>query len=302
MNTICVLGSINIDLVIGVDKMPAVGETVLAHGIEKFPGGKGANQAVSASRLGQEVSFIGRVGDDENGQFLKALFEEENIETEYITIDPKEPTGLAMIQVDSLGNNAITVISGANRSIDLEQIRFSKDRILSSDIIVSQFEVPIDSIIEAFRIAKSAGITTLLNPSPSIAIPDELYTLTDVMIPNEFEASFITGIPIIQTDDAYAAAQALLDRGIKLVIITLGSQGAIYKTSGFQGSVPAIKVVPVDTTAAGDSFLGAVCSRLDPSRFTNKNIHEALTFANRVASIVVTRKGAQSSLPYLADL
>lgn len=302
MKQICVLGSINMDLVLAVDRIPTVGETVFGHRLEKFPGGKGANQAVAASRLGQKVAFIGRIGNDENGRILRDLFLNEGMDLSQLVIDDREPTGIAMISVDSSGGNNIIVISGANNAIDTRQVAQAADLIRSSDILVSQFEVPVNSVIEAFSIARSGGVTTVLNPSPAAVISDALYRLTDVIIPNEYEAGYLTGIPVTTPEDAYLAGQALLEKGVKTVIITLGSQGAAYKTADFQGFVPAHKVTAIDTTAAGDSFLGAVCSKLDTRHLTEANLAESVAFANRVAAIVVTRKGAQSSLPYLREL
>lgn len=302
MKQICILGSINMDLVISVDRIPTVGETVFGHRLEKFPGGKGANQAVSISRLGQKTAFIGRIGDDENGRFLHQLFLKEGMDVAHVLVDQEEPTGIALISVDKNGGNNIIVVSGANHAITSGQIEAARDTILGSDILVSQFEVPMDSLIAAFKIAKSGGVSTVLNPSPALAIEAELYALTDFIIPNEYEAGFLTGVDVATPEDGYKAAQVFLDRGVKTVIITLGAQGAIYKTADFQGFVPAKKVTAVDTTAAGDSFLGAVCSKLDTEAITEANLFESITFANRVAAVVVTRQGAQSSLPYLNEL
>lgn len=289
-------------MVISVDRIPGVGETIFGHHLEKFPGGKGANQAVAMSRLGQSVSFIGCVGNDENGTYMRELFIQEGMDISGITIDPSQPTGIALINVDVLGNNNIIVVSGSNHRITSENIQKVKHMIIESDLLVSQFEVPMDAILEAFSIAKAHNIPTILNPSPVLDIPDRLYTLTDFLVPNEYEAQALTKMKVTSPEEAKLAAKELLKKGVSHVILTLGSKGAVYVSHSNELYFPALKVDAIDTTAAGDAFLGAFCSQLNVKDLSPNDISRSIHFANQVAAIVVQRKGAQNSLPYLSEL
>lgn len=302
MNKICVLGSINMDMVISVDRIPGVGETIFGHHLEKFPGGKGANQGVAMSRLGQEVSFIGCVGNDENGNYMLDLFAKEGMDTSGIAIDPLQPTGIALINVDASGNNNIIVVSGSNHQITPEDIRKVSQMVVESNLLVTQFEVPMNAILEAFKLAKSSNVLTVLNPSPVLAIPDDLYALTDFLVPNEYEAQALTGNQISTPEDALIAAKMLVKKGVSHVILTLGSKGAVYASQDNHSYYPALKVEAIDTTAAGDAFLGAFCSQIDTQDLSLEAISKSIEFANQVAAIVVQRKGAQNSLPYLTEL
>lgn len=302
MNKVCVLGSINMDLVIKVNEMPKEGETILSESFEKIAGGKGANQAVAARRCGNIVSMIGKIGKDDNGKILKGLLEEDSIDTNLIFEDENEPTGMAVITVNKNGNNSITVISGSNMTLNKDEIEKSKEIIENSDILISQFEVPEEVILEAFKIAKENNKITILNPAPAKKIDEELLKYTDIIIPNETEAELLTGIKVNDLESAKLAANGLLEKGVKFVIVTLGSKGAAVISKECRQIVKAYKVKAIDTTAAGDSFIGGLSSKLDIENLSFENLLKAVKFANKVSSITVQRKGAQPSIAKLEEV
>lgn len=302
MNKVCVLGSINMDLVIKVNEMPKEGETILSESFEKIAGGKGANQAVAARRCGNIVSMIGKIGKDDNGKILKGLLEEDSIDTNLIFEDENEPTGMAVITVNKNGNNSITVISGSNMTLNKDEIEKSKEIIENSDILISQFEVPEEVILEAFKIAKENNKITILNPAPAKKIDEELLKYTDIIIPNETEAELLTGIKVKDLESAKLAANGLLEKGVKFVIVTLGSKGAAVISKEDGQIVEAYKVKAIDTTAAGDSFIGGLSSKLDIENLSFENLLKAVKFANKVSSITVQRKGAQPSIAKLEEV
>lgn len=302
MNKVCVLGSINMDLVIKVNEMPKEGETILSKSFEKIAGGKGANQAVAAKRCGNMVSMIGKIGRDDNGQILKTLLDEEGIDTSLIFEDYNEPTGMAMITVNNRGNNSITVISGSNMTLNKSEIDRSKEVIQDSDILISQFETPEEITLEAFKIAKENNKITILNPAPAKRIDEELLKYTDIIIPNETEAELLTGIEVNDLETAKVASKELLEKGVKFVIITLGSKGAAVISKEDGQVVPAFKVNAVDTTAAGDSFIGGLSSKLDTENLGFENLLKAVKFGNKVSSITVQREGAQPSIARLVEV
>lgn len=302
MNKVCVLGSINMDLVIKVNEMPKEGETILSESFEKIAGGKGANQAVAARRCGNIVSMIGKIGKDDNGKILKGLLEEDSIDTNLIFEDENEPTGMAVITVNKNGNNSITVISGSNMTLNKDEIEKSKEIIENSDILISQFEVPEEVILEAFKIAKENNKVTILNPAPAKKIDEELLKSTDIIIPNETEAELLTGIKVKDLESAKLAANGLLEKGVKFVIVTLGSKGAAVISKEGGQIVEAYKVKAIDTTAAGDSFIGGLSSKLDIESLSFENLLKAVKFANKVSSITVQRKGAQPSIARLEEV
>lgn len=302
MNKVCVLGSINMDLVIKVNEMPKEGETILSESFEKIAGGKGANQAVAARRCGNIVSMIGKIGKDDNGKILKGLLEEDSIDTNLIFEDENEPTGMAVITVNKNGNNSITVISGSNMTLNKDEIEKSKEIIENSDILISQFEVPEEVILEAFKIAKENNKVIILNPAPAKKIDEELLKYTDIIIPNETEAELLTGIKVNDLESAKLAANGLLEKGVKFVIVTLGSKGAAVISKEDGQIVEAYKVKAIDTTAAGDSFIGGLSSKLDIENLSFENLLKAVKFANKVSSITVQRKGAQPSIARLEEV
>ncbi|MGH4117703.1 ribokinase [Clostridium sp.] len=297
MNKICVLGSLNMDIVLKVENMAKIGETIFAKSISNIPGGKGANQAVACIRMGSEVSMIGKVGLDSNGDFLVSQLASNGINTEYVFKDNKESTGTAIINVDSQGNNSIVVVAGANMGISKDEIKQSYSIIKDCNVIIAQFETPSEITLAAFSFAKSQEIITILNPAPAKKLDENLLKCTDIIIPNETEAYELTGILANDLESAKKAAEVFLSRGVKYVIITLGSKGAALITKERAELIPAILVKAVDTTAAGDSFIGAVSSKLGTEELSYEHIKKAIVFANKVSSIVVQRSGAQPSIP-----
>ena len=303
MNKICVLGSINMDSSIRLSKMPLVGETV--HGYEKVKcaGGKGLNQAVSSKRLGAEVSFIGKVAQDENGRELLDILEKENIDISYISTCNDTCTGEAYIMLQDGGKNSIIVIPGANDKINDEDILNSYPAIDKSDILISQFEVPMEAIIKAFTYAKEKGKITILNPAPAKSIPEELLKVTDILIPNETEMQVITEVNLENHQSIYAGAKTLINKGVKVVIVTLGKEGALICGEKDKKFVPAFTVDAIDTTAAGDSFIGSLSANIDIENLNDvEKISKAVRFANYFSSLVVQKKGAFTSIPYKDDI
>ncbi|MBU3155352.1 ribokinase [Clostridium estertheticum] len=302
MNKVCILGSINMDMVVSIDKMPLIGETIFSENFKLAHGGKGANQAVASRRLGAEVYMIGKIGQDSYGLQIVNALEKEGINVNNIFKDDVKPTGTAIITVDNKGNNSIIVVAGANMSLNLEEIDKCKEVISNSDIIVAQFETPIEVTMEVFKFAKENGVITILNPAPAKEIPKELLAYTDIIVPNETEATTLTGVNVQDLESAKQAANSFLDNKVKYVIITLGNMGAAVISKEGGVLIPAYKVNAIDSTAAGDSFIGAITTKLTKSNLNINSLVEAVKFANRVSAIVVQREGAQASIPFLNEI
>lgn len=302
MSKVCIIGSINMDMIVSVDEMPQVGETIISENFKLAHGGKGANQAVAAKRMCNEVHMISKIGKDAYGYEILESLKNENIDVSKVFQDKCKPTGTAIITVNKDGNNSIVVIPGANMAIDKYEIESCKDIIINSDIVVAQFETTLDATIEAFKIAKENHVITILNPAPANKIPDELLKYTDIIIPNETEAATLTGIEVTNLEDAEKAAKSFLSKGVKYSIITLGEKGAALVSNEKSVIVPAYKVKAVDTTAAGDSFIGALSAKLDKKNVNFDTLIEAVKFGNKVSSIVVQKEGAQPSIPFINDI
>lgn len=300
MNKVTVIGSINLDTNLRVAQMAKPGETINAKEHYSAAGGKGANQAVAAARSGCAVSFVGAVGDDAPGKEMLALLKKENINLDGVKEVANESTGQAFITVDDSGQNSITIYSGANYAFDQDDIEQNSDLIAASDFVVAQFETPIEATIQGFKIAQQNSAKTILNPAPAITeIPAELLQVTDIIIPNETEAATITGVEVVDEKSAKKAADKLHELGVSAVIITIGDKGAFYDFQDKQGLIPAFKVKAVDTTAAGDTFIGAMTSILKPDF---SNLSDAITFANKASSLTVQGYGAQPSIPTKAEV
>ena len=295
---ILVIGSSNTDMVIKCEHLPAPGETILGGTFFMNAGGKGANQAVAAARLNGDVTFIAKVGNDVFGTQAIELFAKENINTKYIFIDDKNPSGVALINVDGKGENSITVAQGANGNLLVDDLKNLMHVLAKADIILVQLETPIETIEYVAAIARQHNQTFILNPAPACKLSDELLSKISIITPNEKEAGMLTGISINNIDDAKQAAQILSAKGIKIVIITLGEDGALLYANNQFDLIPSNKVNAVDTTAAGDVFNGALAVALSEK----KSIEEAVRFANIAAAISVTRFGAQASAPYRPEL
>lgn len=298
LNRIAVIGSSNTDMVIKTTKLPAPGETILGGDFFMNPGGKGANQAVAAARLGGNITLIAKTGDDLFGREAKQTFENDHINTDHLTTDPGHPSGVALITVDDHGENCIVVAPGSNSYLSKEDIDLARNEILRSRLILMQLEIPTETVEYAANIAFEAGIKVILNPAPAAKITDDLLSKLYMITPNETEAELISGIPVHDTTSAGLAAQILYRKGVKVVIITLGSKGA-YLFTGEKGIlIPAPKVEALDTTAAGDVFNGAIAVAISEGL----SLEEAVDFACKAAAISVTRMGAQSSAPYRGEI
>lgn len=300
MNKVTVIGSINLDRTIRVKEMAKPGETIHASEVFSAGGGKGANQAVAAKRSGAKTAFIGAVGNDDAGKTMRELLGYEEINLDGIAELDKVATGQAYIVVDEKGENSIMIHAGANGKITPEHVVEHADLIKESDFVIAQFESDLASTIKAFEVAHQAGVKTILNPAPAMrTVPEELLKTTDVIAPNETETEILTGIKVIDEKSMQKAADKLHALGIKVVLITIGSKGSFYSMDGQSGIVPAFKVNAVDTTAAGDTFIGALSTVLKPDF---SNLVEAITYGNKASSLTVQRFGAQPSIPYKHEL
>jgi ribokinase len=298
MTKITIIGSSNTDMVIKSGHLPAPGETVLGGDFFMNPGGKGANQAVAAARLGGEVHFVCKVGKDVFGETALQQFKQDGINTQFVTQDPLAPSGIALINVDAKGENCITVASGANNCLSKGDIDAASEIFEAGDFVLTQLETPLETVVYAAKIAAKKGLKVVLNPAPAAELPAELFPHLYAITPNETEAEFLTGIPVNDLLSAEKAANILLHKGVQHVIITLGAEGALYKTAYDTEHIPVAKVEAKDTTAAGDCFNGALVVGLSEGMSWT----EAITFACKAASISVTRLGAQASMPRLEEL
>lgn len=288
---ILVIGSSNTDMTVRSATLPKPGETVLGGDFRMGPGGKGANQAVAARLLGGDVTFVCKLGRDMFGEGASKHYESCGLDTSKILWSDK-PSGVALITVDSKAENSIVVASGANADVTVSDIDSVADIIKSSGILLLQLEIPMDAVVRAAEIAFEAGVQVVLNPAPATSLPAELLKCVSILIPNETEASAISGIDINNLETASAAAERLKGMGVREVIITMGSRGSVV-CDGECTFVPAVKVNAVDTTAAGDTFCGGVCVALSEG----KALSEAVKFATAASSIAVQRPGAQDSVP-----
>lgn len=298
MPGIIVIGSSNTDMVIKTHKLPAPGETILGGTFLMNPGGKGANQAVAAARLGGKVTFITKRGNDLFGNQAVGLLMREGIDTQYIIKDHDLPSGVALITVDSAGENIIVVAPGSNGNLLQEDIPESVFGSGNFDILLLQLEIPISTVEYSAVSAMKNNTRVILNPAPACQLPDNLLKHTWLMTPNETEAEIISGVKITDISSAERAAVIIRERGVKNVIITLGETGSYVNSDEYTGLIPGIKVTPVDTTAAGDVFNGAVAVGISEGM----GLKEAVIFANKAASISVTRMGAQASVPYRNEI
>lgn len=290
-----VVGSLNMDLVIKAPRLPETGETVLGGTFAIFPGGKGANQAVAAARLGAAVTMVGRVGEDAFGRQLRDGLADERIDASHVGVVRNAATGAALITVDRTGHNTIVVASGANMQVTAADVDAAREVITSSQVVLLQLELPLEVVRHAAHVAHAAGCRVILDPAPapSSPLPEDLYQYLSVINPNEVEARALTGIAISDESDARRATEHLLDQGCRSVVIKLGDRGAYVATDGARAAIPAIAVDAVDTTAAGDAFAAGMAVALAEG----KGLAGAVRFANVVAAISVTRMGAQPSMP-----
>ncbi|HVU10470.1 MAG TPA: ribokinase [Phototrophicaceae bacterium] len=297
---ICVVGSCNTDLIVRVPRQPEAGETLRGQNFRIGFGGKGANQAVMAARLGAQVSMIGKLGHDTFGENTVANFREQGIDTTYIFFDEREASGVALIEVNDVsGQNSIVVASGANDTLSPDDVRQASAAITSAQILICQLEVPPETTREALRIAREANVTTIFNPAPASVVDDEIMALTDILIPNEVETGMLIGSKVEGDQQAFAAARALQARGAQTVIVTLGSRGALLVEGDQEPQlIVAEKVQAVDTTGAGDAFVGSFAYLLASGR----SMIDAANRACAIATRSVLKPGTQSSFPMRADI
>ncbi len=299
MKNIVVIGSLNMDLVVQASRLPLGGETIMGTAFHEIPGGKGANQAVAMARLGAKVKMIGKVGKDGFGTSLLSTLAVDGVDTSAIETCEEKSTGVALITLQDSGENSIIVVPGANGEVSSEDILKNKQAIQNAGIVVAQLEVPMDTVATALKTAKEGGAFTILNPAPAQRLSQEILSHVDLLTPNETELALISQMPVTDMISIRKAAQALIDEGVKALIITLGSEGSLYlNNKGETLYQKAFKVEAIDTTAAGDSFTGglAVCIN------QGKPMDEALEFASKVGALTVQKLGAQSSLPRLEEV
>jgi ribokinase len=295
---IIVIGSSNTDMVIKAPKLPLPGETILGGQFHLFSGGKGANQAVAAVRLGGNVLFVAKTGNDLFGKQAIGQFKEEGIDTTFVSTDNDNPSGVALIMVDAKGENIISVASGANAHLSEADVDKATSQIDEAVVVLLQLEVPIATVCYAIEQMWKLGKKVILNPAPAQPLPEELYDRLYIITPNETEAEILTGIHVTDEETASKAALALKSKGVKQVVLTMGAKGAFVLTDTFKGLVSAPKVQAVDTTAAGDVFNGALAVAIAEGL----PLERAVDFACQAAAISVTRMGAQASAPYLHEM
>ena len=293
MKKVLVVGSLNMDFAVYMDRRPQAGETVMAQSMKLVPGGKGANQAYALGKLGARTAMIGAVGTDTFGEQMLANLESVSVDTAGVKKITGAETGKAFIEIDSSGQNSISVIAGANAAVDETLVQGQEKLFAKADAVVMQLEIPVLSVLAAAKLAKKHGKLVVLDPAPARAdLPDELWAHVDITKPNETELALLTGLPTGTADEAVTAAKFLLSKGVKNVLVTLGGEGTLLVGAGQVERIPAYQVKAVDTTAAGDCFLAAFVSY-----FTGSNFAEAIDFGAKAASIAVTRQGAQTSIP-----
>lgn len=296
---ICVVGASNLDLISYVPRLPKMGETLHGSKFHMGFGGKGANQAVMAAKLGGAVSMITKLGRDIFGENTLRNFKSFGIDSEHVLFTDEAFSGVAPIAVDSDGQNSIIIVTGANDLLTADEIYTARATIAASQVVVCQLEIPVEPTLAALRVAREEGVTTIFNPAPARPeLPDELYRLSDIFCPNESETELLTGMPAGTMDEAVAAAQALLEKGPSQVILTLGERGSLLVSGNETAHAPAEPVKALDSTGAGDAFVGSLAYFLA----AGAPISEAMHRANRVAAVSVKASGTQSSFPSAKDL
>ena len=295
---ICVVGSSNIDLMFRTPRLPRPGETLTGRDFHFGFGGKGANQAVMAARLGAAVTMITKVGRDVFGEGTLRNYQAEGIDTIHLLRDAEQPSGVAGIVVDDAAQNCIILAPGANSRLTPEEVRGAARAIEAAHVLLCQLEVPVETTQAAFRIARAAGVRTILNPAPACQLPDDLLRLADLCVPNETELAELTGFAVEELNQVETAARQLRQKGPGMVIVTLGARGAMIVNDRGAERLAAVPVTPVDTTGAGDAFIGSLAVFLAEGQ----PLAEAVRMANAVAALSVTRIGTQTSFPKRAEV
>ena len=296
---VVVIGSLNMDLVVRAPRLPKGGETLAGHDFTTAPGGKGANQAVAAARLGARVAMIGCVGADPYGDFLTRSLVQEGIDCRGVSVAAEVPTGIASILVDDQGQNAIVIVAGGNGELSAAHLEEQATLLDQAKLVIAQLEVPLATVGDALARAHALGKTVILNPAPATGpLPADWYAHIDYLVPNESEASLLTGLPVDDLQQAEAAARQLVAAGARQVLLTLGGQGLLQVSTDSCRHHPATPVKAVDTTAAGDTFLGGFAAGLAEGL----SVDEAIALGQQAAAIAVTRPGAQPSIPTRQEL
>ncbi len=295
MTNILVIGSLNADLVTRAPRFPSPGETISGEDLSVIPGGKGANQAVAAARQGAQVAMLGRVGSDSFGPVLIRNLQQNGVDTSHIQVDPSA-TGTAIIVVDASGQNSIVLSPGANAKVTPADVdAFPMQGV---DTLLLQFEIPLETVLHAARLARRNGLRVILNPAPARRFPDSLLADVDILVPNESELAVLTGRPVSDVSSAETAARTFITKGVETVIVTLGSQGALLVTDKQAIHIPAFPIQVVDTTAAGDAFIGGLAVAL----WKGYAWEEAVRHGNACGALATAKFGAQPSLPTQAEV
>jgi ribokinase len=290
---IAVVGSLNMDLVVRSPRIPQPGETIIGSDYRNVPGGKGANQAVGAARLGAQVSMVGRLGRDAFGNEIQRNLAADAVDTSFVLQDEGMPTGVALIVVDDAGQNSIVVASGANLGLSAADVVAAATAIAAADVLLLQLESPLETVIRAAEVAHHHGVTVILNPAPARTLPTQLLATVDVLVPNESETALLTGMPVDSQDQAEGAAAALLQLGVGAVVLTLGARGALLAQGRNRQLVSAFQVQTADTTAAGDAFVAGLAVALAEGL----GLVDAVKWGNGAGALATTVLGAQPSLP-----
>jgi ribokinase len=293
MPKVVVIGSANMDLTVRLERLPQLGETISGGEFYTSFGGKGANQAVAAHKAGAEVRFLAKLGRDQNGDAIINNLEALGLTSEGMFRDESHHSGVALIMVDRMGNNAIAVAPGSNWNLTQEDIRQAELHVSWGQVLLAQLEIPLPTVEQALRMAKVHSLVTILNPAPARPLPAEVLSLVDILTPNEMEIETLTGIRVDNVDEAARAGKKLLESGAKQVIVTLGREGSCWVRKNRSQTFPSFPAEAVDSTAAGDAFNGALACAVAEER----PIQEAIRLGNAAGAIAVTRKGAQDSLP-----
>jgi ribokinase len=298
MSEVVVVGSLNMDLVVRAPHLPVPGETLLGGGFSTTPGGKGANQAVAAARLGAGTAMIGCVGEDAFGRQLRGGLELDHVDASAVRTVPGRSSGVALIVVDDGGRNGIVVVPGANGDLAPEDIDGQAHLIAGTRVVALQLETPLATVEHAARAAKRQGKIVVLNPAPAQPLPPSLIGCADFLVPNEIEAAMLTGLRVESIESATEVARRLRLQGAANVLVTLGERGVVAVTSAGVQHFPARRVQAVDSTGAGDTFIGGFCAALA----TGRTVTDAIAFAQAAAAISVTRPGAQASIPFAQEV
>lgn len=295
---IVVFGSINMDLTAYVPTFPTPGETLLGHSYITVPGGKGNNQAVAAARLGADVQFVGRVGDDLFGEEVLKIVNNENIDTSPVAIDKENGTGLAVINVDDKAENSIVVISGANMALDEEDVARAEGCLEGAKVLLLQLEVPLKADLQIAEIAQRMNVQVILDPAPAVPLPEKAYQVVNFITPNETETEILVGIKPSNTTEAAQAAKILHERGVENVIIKMGSKGVYYDSKDGSGFIEPYKVNSIDSVAAGDAFNAGLAVAISEG----KPLAEAVRWGAAAGAIATTKKGALPAMPHRTEL